>query len=79
MEFVHPDMLNRNHEFDGFNVHRYCGGADVPDQRLRIQPEELERRPIVVGDRCGSDRTLDLHGQAVGEFVAVIRSNGHPS
>ena len=72
LEFAHPDMLNKSDECDGFDVHRYCGSADVPDQRVRVQSEELERRPIVAVDRGGAHRTLDLHGQAVGKFIAVI-------
>lgn len=85
LEFVPLDMLNRNHcsggtdECDWFDVHRYCGSAGVPDQRICVQSEKLEKRPIVAGDRGGAHRALDLHGQAVGEFIAMIRSNGYPS
>lgn len=72
MEFVHPDMLNRNHECDGLVVHRHRRIAPVPDQRVRVQPEELERRLAMAADRCGIDRVVDLYGQAVSEFIAVI-------
>ena len=72
LEFVPLDMLNRSDERNRFDVYRHCGGADIPDQRLRVQPEELERWPVLAADRCGGDRPPDLYGQAVGEFVALI-------
>lgn len=58
-------------ECDGLDVYRDCGRADISDQRLRVQPAKLERRPVMAAGWCGSDRALDLYGQAVGEFAAL--------
>lgn len=69
-------MLNRRYECDRFSVYRYRGGADVSDQRVRLQPTKLEGRSLMADSRRGSDRAADLHGQAGGKFIEVTDPNG---
>ncbi len=56
----------------GSIVYRHCRGADVSDQRLHVQSEKLEGRPLMAAGWNRINRAVDLHGQAVGEFVALI-------
>lgn len=64
-------MLNRDDECKWLDVYRYCRGARVSDQRLRVQSEKLERRFLVAAGWYRINRDVDLHGQAVGELVAL--------
>lgn len=77
LEFVPLGMLHKDDECQWLDVHRHGGRVDIPDQRVCLQSTELEGRPNMAGDRRGTHRTLNLYGQAVGEFVALIAQRVH--